>query len=91
VKGDRYGTILIDEATIIATNVDGAFYRSPRIVTSRRIRRNALRELKRRLRWGHGKSYAEAIRTIDVDRVAMDRLVGEHELALLAAVKGGAL
>lgn len=58
---------------------------------TRMIRRNALRELKRRLRWGRGKSYAEAIRTIDVDRVALDKRVGEHELALLAAVKWGAL
>lgn len=58
------------------------------LVTSRKIRRNALRELKRRLRWGRGKSFAEALRTMDVARVAADKRVGEPEMALLYATQG---
>lgn len=79
-------------------------------VTSRRIRRNALRELKRRLRWGKGagkvtewktdskgrlvpihrraRSFSEALRTMDVAKVAADKRVGESEMALLYATQG---
>jgi len=58
---------------------------------TRMIRRNALRELKRRLKWTRGKSFAEALRTMDVDRVVADPRVGDHELALLCAATAGGI
>lgn len=67
----------------------------PRLSTSRRIRRNAVRELARRLHWARGKrgkSFSETIIALsEADnflRVADDARVGEHELALLYATQG---
>lgn len=90
VQRDRLAGMRALDAAWLRRHVQGP----PRMTTSRRIRRNALRELAQRMRWGRGgkraKSFAETLRTIDVDRVVADPRVRDQEIALLvAATRGG--